>query len=541
MVSITVSKKSLLKKISARVSEEKLYDALHQIKCPVESEQGDEITLETTADRPDLLSSQGVARAVRGFLGIEKGLPLLKIEKSGVKVFVDSPSLKKRPFATGAVVENAKLDENGVKELFQLQEKLDLTHGRRRKRVSIGLYDFDELTPPFYYKAVHPERFTYIPLKSQKKMSLREILGEHPTGLKYAYTLSEFERDLPLLYDSRDEVLALIPIVNNAASAITAATKRIYIDQTGTDLNAMDASLNILCQDFADSGAKIKSVEIVYPDKTVTTPDAAPEEMALNADYANKTLGTALSKKQIADCLQKQRMGVQQGKGRVLNCLIPRYRADFLHPIDLVEEVALGFGYNDFEPKKPSVFTIGRLSGETMQEEDLRDLMAGAGFVEQWTYVLTSAAKHAAGEAVRIKNPVSSDYNAIRSALLPSLFDTLSKNTHEPYPQRVFEVGEVVVKDAKHHLRAVSQKRLACVSTSAQANLSEIASLALRAAKLKGESVSFRKAERAGFIEGRCVALWANGKEIGIAGELHPSALEKMQVQVPVIAFELMV
>src|SRR3989344_4723323 len=127
MVSIAVSKKKLLKKIGSKMSEAKIFDSLPQIKALLEKTDGDNLSFEITPDRPDMYSAEGIARAARGFFGLEEGLPELKMQKSGIKVFVDSSSLKKRPFAVGALIENVKLDENGVAELFQFQEKLDLT------------------------------------------------------------------------------------------------------------------------------------------------------------------------------------------------------------------------------------------------------------------------------------------------------------------------------------------------------------------------------------------------------------------------------
>lgn len=534
MVNIVVDRKALVKRIGA--SEEKVRDALPQVKAGVEAEENGRLTLEIRADRPDLLSPQGVARAVRGFLGIEKGMPKMLLQESPYSVSVDKSVEKIRPFIACALVERVKLDENSFEELIQTQEKLTLTHGRRRRKVAIGVHDASQIKFPLVYKAIPSNSpVQFVPLSKTQKMTVAQVMREHEKGLEYGFTLEGFS-SYPVIFDDYGDIISFPPIINSAKTAVSTSTTKLLLDVTGTDWEACNAALNILCQDFADDGARVYSINTGGR----RTPETTPEKMSLDAEKAGKLVGLDLSAKEIADCLRKQRLDASAG-GKKIEVLVPRYRTDFLHWIDLVEEIAIGYGYNKFEPKAPSVFTIGRLSGETMNEEHLRDLMAGAGFVEQWTYVLTSASKHASGEVVRIRNPVSSDYNAIRSTLLPSLFETLSKNTHEPYPQKVFEIGEVVVKDAKHHMRTVSQKRLACVSASAQANLSEIASLALGAAKAGGESVSFKNAEKREFISGRCVSLWALGKEIGFAGEVHPSFLEKMQVQVPVVAFELVV
>ncbi|MEM4254777.1 MAG: phenylalanine--tRNA ligase subunit beta [Candidatus Norongarragalinales archaeon] len=536
MVSIRVSKKGLFKRIGAKVSEDKVYEALHQTKVVFEGEERGTVSLEITADRPDLLSLQGVARAVRGFLGIEKGMPKMLLQESPFVLHIDKSVAKVRPVIACALVEGVKLDGAGFEELIQTQEKLTLTHGRRRRKVAIGVHDASQIRFPLVYKAIPSSSpVQFVPLNETRKMTVAQVMREHEKGMEYGFTLAG-QPFYPVIFDDYGDIISFPPIINSAKTTVSTRTTKLLLDVTGTDFEACNAALNILCQDFADDGARVYSVKT----GSRWTPEIAPEKISLDAGKAGKLLGLQLSARQAADCLQKQRLGARVS-GSKIEVSIPRYRTDFLHWIDLVEEIAIGYGYNEFEPKTPGVFTIGRLSQETLLEERLRDLMVGAGFVEQWTYILTSASKHPAGEIVRIKNPVSSDYNAIRSSLLPSLFDTLSKNTHEAYPQKVFEAGEVVVKDAKHPNRTVSQRRLGCVFAGAQANFSEIASLALKAARVRWNGVSFRKAEREGFIEGRCVSLWVAGKEIGFAGEAHPSALEKMQVEVPVVAFELVV
>ncbi|MFH0922776.1 MAG: hypothetical protein V1811_01830, partial [Candidatus Micrarchaeota archaeon] len=203
---------------------------------------------------------------------------------------------------------------------------------------------------------------------------------------------------------------------------------------------------------------------------------------------------------------------------------------------DLVEEIAIGYGYNKFQPKAPSVFTIGRLGKETETEEALRDSLAGSGFVEQSTYVLTSSEKHEA--CVRIKNPISTEYDALRSALLPKLLETLERNTHVPYPQRLFEIGEVVVK---HEGKALTQKRLSAITSHSQASLSEIAGALDNAVRALGKTMKLHQKKDSRFIEGRCASVSIEGKEIGIIGELHPTVLEKIQVQMPCAAFEITV
>ncbi len=534
MVNIVVDTKALVKRIGA--SEEKVREALPQVKAGIEAEENGRITLEIRADRPDLLSVQGVARAVRGFMGLEKGLAKMSLHASKLSVSVDKNVAKVRPYIVCALIEGVKIDERGFKDLIQTQEKLTLTHGRRRRKVAIGVHDASAVKFPLTYKAIPKNSpIEFIPLAKTHKMTLEMIMREHEKGIEYGFAL-EGKSEYPIIFDADGEVISFPPVINSAKTTVTPKTTSLFIDVTGTDWEACNAALNILCQDYADDGAKVHSITVGGR----VTPETTPEKMSVDAGQAAKLVGLDLSASEIVDCLKKQRLDAK-ASGKKIEALIPRYRTDFIHPIDLVEEIAIGYGYNRFKPKPPSVFTIGRLSEETLLEEKLRDILVGAGFTEQWTYVLTSASKHYAGDVVKIKNPISSDYNALRSSLLPSLFETLQKNTHEPYPQKVFEVGEVVVKEPKHHMRTATQKRVGAISAHSLANLSEIGGIVSVLGNVLGKSLSFKKTDRQEFIAGRCFGIWSDGKEIGVFGELHPSTLEKLQVQIPAIAFEIIV
>ncbi len=558
MVSVTVKKSYLLQLVGKRISDAQLSDSLFQVKAGCDDVSIEDLSLEVTGDRPDLLSAEGVARALKGHLGIEKGLPKLKMQKSTLKIICEPAALAVRPFIVGAVIENAHLTEDDVADLFQMQEKLDLTHGRKRKKISIGLYDMTPLQPPYYFKALDPDSTRFQPLKSDSKMSLRQILEKHDKGTAYAHLINQHKK-YPCLVDSKGEILSLVPIINGVSTAVTAKSKTIFIDHTGSDLQAMNASLNILCQHFADRGAVVKSVEVVYPNKKRVTPDSTPISLKLSISDTNRLLGLSLSATQMSACLSKQRISSTVSSKDSLLCQIPAYRADFLHPVDLVEEVAMGYGYNSFQPLAPQTFTKGSLLEKTRLQDSLQDLMLGHGFQQIATHITTNPAKFeksgddpsAIKELVRITNPVSEEYSVLRSFLLPGMLEVLSKNTHASYPQKLFEIGEVVVKDNKEETNARTELHLCAVIANADANFSEISSvLATTMSKLK-RSFKLEKldAENKKFLEGRGANAIEFGGEQGKenkrvvggqVGELHPRILEHWHLEVPVVVFELM-
>jgi len=288
-------------------------------------------------------------------------------------------------------------------------------------------------------------------------------------------------------------------------------------------------------KDFSDAGARIEAISVDGKDY----PETAPREMLLGTDYCNGVLGTKLSDNEIVHALLKQRITASKAKPGVVRCLVPRFRADFLHQIDLVEEVALGYGFNEFELKRPSVYTKGFLSAETLLENSVRDSLAGAGFVEANLTALSSEEtvykSLLESDAIKIRNPVSKDYGILRSHVLPSLLEVLAANTHEPYPQKIFEVGEVVRKAGGE---AVTLKSVAAASCHANTGLTEAASILQVLLSSLGKEFKLRKSECNSFMKGRQAQIIVDGKPAGFVAEIHPQVLENFGVSVPCSCFE---
>ncbi|MBI5225176.1 phenylalanine--tRNA ligase subunit beta [Candidatus Micrarchaeota archaeon] len=544
MVTVNVSKKYLLQLAGKKLSDLQLEEALHQIKSPIDSQDGNNLVIEVNGDRPDLLSAEGISRALKGYLGVEKGIPSEKFGKSGMVVNVDSSVKSVREFIVCAVVENLKISDDDLADLIQIQEKLTLTHGRKRKKVAIGLHDTSMLTAPYFYKAVDPKSISFIPLGKDRKMDLQEIIEKHEKGIDYAYILDGAKK-YPVIFDSKNQVLSFPPIINGALTMLTTNTKSIFIDITGLDYHACNIALNILCQDFADRGASVKTVEIKSGGKAITTPETAPEKMELDIGFANKLLGTELSAKQIVECLKKQRISAKIKNPKTIECLIPKYRADFLHPVDLVEEVALGYGFNKFIPKQPSVYTKGELSENTKLIDDAVGLMIGFGFMQINTPILTN--EKLAGKVksisplVKILNPISEEYENVRSSLLPQMLDTLSKNTHNIYPQKIFEIGSTIIANPKIAVQCENNISIAAAIASPTANISDLSPVLLELLGKLQLEFDLHKSELKMFISGRQATLKGKGAIFGEIGEISPEILEMLKMEVPISAFEIVI
>ncbi len=528
MVNYTIKKERLRKLVG--IPEEQVEKLLPNIKCEIENESEDEIEVEITADRPDLLSVEGIARALKGIIKREVGAPKLTLLKPSTYIEVDESIKKIRPIVVGAVVRNILMDEEKISELMQVQEKLTLTYGRRRARIAIGIHDFDKLKPPFVYKAVKPKAVSFVPLGKDKKMNLKEILEKHEKGIEYGYVVKKKEK-YPLFSD-REGVISFPPIINSARTTVTAKTRNLFIEITGSEFEECNTALNILCHDFQDSGGEIESTEIRESGGTITTPKTEKKKWLIGEAEVNSLLGSEFDVNKIIELIKMQRIDAD-AEGNYIKCETPAYRADFIHPVDLIEEIAIAYGYNKFKEIAPSVFTRGKLSEITKMEDTTKDVMIGAGFVEVNLPIMDSKGK------IEVENPVSSEYSKVRDKLIEQMIKMISKNTHTSYPQKIFEIGEIVRADEEEENMTRTEIRLAGVAAHSDANFSEIASvfdLVARALKMKYRlKEEFDKT----FLENRCATVYINGEKAGKIGEISPEILKKYKIEMPISAFEI--
>jgi phenylalanyl-tRNA synthetase beta chain len=359
MPNISVDYYDLISLIGKDIPKEELIEKVPMIGAPVESVTEDEIELEFSPNRPDLYSVEGVARALRGFFGIETGLKVYPSKESDIVLNVDESVQGVRDFVVGGLVREVLMHDYLVKSLMDMQEKLHATLGRRRAKVSIGVHDFDRVKPPFTYKAVDPSSVKFVPLASTEMMNLDEILQKHEKGIDYAFILEGLDT-YPLIVDVNDDVLSFPPIINGVLTTVTEETRNIFLDVTGTSLAGCETALNIVATSLAERGGKMETVQVKYPDKTLVTPNLEPAVKQLKVDYANDWIGISEDAKTIGELLERMGYGVSI-KGDALEVKIPATRNDVLHPVDLVEDVAIAYGYEKLEDEYPKQMTFGSL------------------------------------------------------------------------------------------------------------------------------------------------------------------------------------
>ncbi len=538
-------------------NHEQLNEILYSVKCELSGISRTEPILEDSelqlenkdTNRPDTWSTEGIARALRGLLGIEVGLKTYSLTRNpAVQIKVDKDLKEIRPFIACVVARHAKLNDVVIRGLIHLQDKLDQSYGRKRRRSSIGFYDFDLITPPLRYGAVGPDDLRFVPLEGDKPMSLREILDAHPKGIEYGHIVKEHEK-MPILLDSKQKVLSFPPIINsNDLGRVTPETKNILVEVTGTSEETVMNAVTILTTCLADRGAEISSAVVHYrygKPRTVMTPDLNERRVKLSLDSVKGLMGLSLNRAQAVSLLRRARYEVASSGEKQLNVRVPCYRLDILHPVDILEDVAIAYGLNKMEPKWPSDLTIGNLSPMEEFSDTVRELMVGLGFQEMLGFMMTSKEKlftkmnREPSQVVEVANPKIMTLTCLRYSLLPGLMDFLANNTHVEYPQKVYEVGDCTIWDQALPNRARDIRKLACVSAHSKANFTEIKSHLEPLMLNLGLEFTLTPTNDPSFFEGRVGSILIGDREVGIIGEVHPQVVENWKLENPVAAMEL--
>ncbi len=542
MPTVELSLRDLNDLLKDNLSLEDLKKNILFAKGEVEGKEEGKVKIDVKdTNRPDLWSVEGIARQLRGHLGTEEGLPEFKVKDSGVELVVSKKMSKIRPVIMAAVVKGLAFDDEAIKQMIQLQEKVANSYGRRRREAAIGIYDFDRIVPPVHYKPVGPKGTKFVPLEFKEKMTPEEILKEHPKGKEFAHLLKG--KKYPLLIDSKKNVLSMPPVINSDFTGkIDQNTENVFVEVTGHDQRIVSTALNVIVTALEERNGKIQSVKIKNGEDRVS-PDLKPREFDLDPDHCRDMLGLNLSNDDIMRLLRKARCNTEQRDS--LHVWYPAYRDDIMHQNDLVEDVAIMSDFNSLKPSPPELVTVGRLTENEERSRLFREMMGGFGFQEVMTYILSNRQNQLdkmelkKEKLAEISNPVSSNWSCLRKRLLPSLLEFLSQNKHVEFPQKVFEVGKVVELDEKEKLKTKDVLKVAAVISDNRVGYENVSSVVAAFLKNLGIDYKFKKKNHPSFFKGRCAVIVSCGKEIGVLGEISPKVIENWSLEKPVVGFEM--
>ena len=539
MPTININRKVFEKLVGKKLPTEKLKDRISYLGTDLENADEKEIIVEIFPNRPDMLSVKGLARAFSSFIGHKTGLRQYKVHKSNEKMIVEKSVTSVRPYTACAIVKGLNFDDEKIKEVIDIQEKLHIPYGRNRKKVAIGIYPFEKIKTPIRFTAKDPKEIIFQPLEFPRKINALQILKQHPAGRDYGHLL-EGKQKFPVFIDANNEVLSVPPIINSHKTGkISEKTKDVFIECSGFDFEIMKKCLNMIVCALSEMGGNIYSMELIYGNKKFTTPDLRPEATKVDVNYINKLLGLNLKETEIKKLLERMGYGYKNKKA-----LIPAYRTDILHQVDLAEDIAIAHGYDNFKALIPNVSTVAEENKFEIFKKKISDLLIGLSLIETVTYNLTnkefqSKRMNIDIPLISLANSISSDYNMLRSWIVPSLMEILNSNKHYEYPQKIFTIGTVFKKNDKFETNIEENERLAVAIASEKTDYTVIRQILDYLFRSLGLKYEITEAEHNSFIEGRLGRVIANGKKVAYIGEINPIVLQNWAIEVPVTAFEL--
>jgi len=542
MAAIKFSRKEFEKEI--KITKE-IEEKISLFGTHLESLTNEEIELEIMPNRPDLYSLHGFIRAFKRFIGKEKGLKEYKLNKpeKNFQVEVDKSTLKVRPYTACCIVKNLKFDDEKIKEIIDIQEKIHNTLGRNRKKIAIGIYPLEKITLPITLSAEAPKDIKFQPLEMDREMNALQILQSHPTGREYAHLLEGYEK-FPVFRDAKKSVLSMPPIINSHETGkITLNTKEIFIECSGFNIEILKKTINILATMFSDIGGKVYQMNIKHAEGNYTTPDLTPEKIKIVPENINKLLGLELKDNEIKSLLEKAGYNYNTSNK---TAEIPAYRTDIMHEVDLIEDIAIAYGYNNFKPEIPQISTIGEISRTEVMKKKISELLCGLNMIELATYhLLTKDDAKLLGikekEAIEVEKS-KSEYKILKPNLLVSTLKILSQNVDNEYPQRIFELGKVFEfdKENKSETGVNEPERLCIALANNNSGFTEIKQTLDYLTRMLSKEYKLEPcSENPFFIEGRCGRIIVNNKSIGHIGEIKPQVLSNLGIKMPVAALEL--
>jgi len=365
------------------------------------------------------------------------------------------------------------------------------------------------------------------------------------------------------------------PITNSNHSKISPKTRNVFIDITATDKTKAEIVNNILVSMFSqytEDPFTIEPIQINSPHnhQTRQAPDLTPRETQASISYINACCGLSLSATSICSLLKRMSYTATPSSASpdLVDVHIPPTRADVLHQADIMEDVAIAYGFNALPRSFPNISgTIAQPLAINKLSDIVRLEAAMAGWSEVLPLILCSHAENFGHlnriddgtTAVKLANPKTAEYQVVRTSLLPGLLKTLRENKHHSVPIKIFEVSDVAFK-APHLERKSRNERHFAAAWLGKTSGFEIVHGLLDRIMLMLKSVFITSEEGlAGKEVGEC-AYWISevddktflpghaasihlrmgGREqvIGVFGILHPSVLEKFELKYPVSTLE---
>ncbi|KAI9846926.1 MAG: phenylalanine--tRNA ligase subunit beta, partial [Thelocarpon superellum] len=441
-----------------------------------------QLKIEIPANRYDMLCIEGISLMLNIFRGKTR-TPVYRLvappDGELQTITVHPETARIRPYVSGAILRNIRFTKERYESFIALQDKLHQNLARQRTLVAIGTHDLDTIQGPFTYEALPPEKISFVPLNQTKKMNGAELMTfyEQDKHLGRYLPIIKDSPVYPVIYDAKRTVCSLPPIINGDHSKISVKTRNVFIEMTATDRTKVEIVNHIMVAMFSqytDEPFTIEPVKIISPHnhESRETPDLTPRETQAEISYINECCGLSLSANEICKLLERMSYQARPSTSspEYIDVQIPPTRADVLHQCDIMEDVAVAYGFNILPKTFPGKSgTIAQPLMVNKLTDIVRMEAAMAGWSEVMPLILCSHDENFAwlnrkddgNTAVKLANPKTAEYQVVRTSLLPGLLKTIRENKHHNLPIKVFEASDVAFKDLSLERKSRNERHLA--------------------------------------------------------------------------------
>ncbi|EGC31656.1 hypothetical protein DICPUDRAFT_50060 [Dictyostelium purpureum] len=534
--------------------------------------------IDVSANRYDLLCIEGIARSLNvynGKLSIPKYHIVPPVNGTHEKLIVDKSVEGVRPVIVAGILRNIEFTQETYDSFIDLQEKLHANICKKRALVSIGTHDLDTVKGPFTYKALPPKEIKFVPLSQTKQFDAEELFNFYDTTNSHLKKYLHIIKDsavYPGIYDSNNVLLSLPPIINGEHSKIKLSTKNVFIEVTATDRTKANIVLNTMLTMFAEYCKiphSMEQVEVVEADgKSALYPQIEEKQISADVDYINKSIGINIQPTEMVSMLKRMSLESKlSSDSKSVTVSVPVTRSDIMHACDVMEDVAIGYGYNNLVKEIPKTHTQGRIQPINKLSELLSAEVALAGFTEIMTFVLCQNQdnfgglnKVEDGSSVKIANAVSEEFTEVRTNLINSLMKSVVSNKAAPLPLKLFELSDVSVKGSTGNkdltdpnsnnsdVGAYNKRMLGAIYCANSAKIEVIHGLLDRVmlslnikpdTTRSGKGYYLEIGTDKVFLPGTCINIIVNGKKVGYMGIIHPIVLKNYGCPFPCTVLEL--
>ncbi len=506
--------------------------------------------VEVTPNRPDAMSTLGLARELAAHYDVPLREPEISFEESGeptaVTVELEDPvgcprftAREVRGIEVGPAPlwMRLRLEACGVRSINNVVDisnyvMLELGHPNH-------VFDRDLLGAEIVVRRAQPgERIVTLD-EVERQLHTDDIVvtdGRVPVGIGGVMGGGDSE--------VRPETTAVVieaAYFDPPSVLLTAKRQALHTEassrfQRGMDPNNADRANRRVAQMLVEHAGGVVAPGAVdaYP-KPIE-----PWQVSLPLSEVGRVLGVAFESDYVAALLT--RLGFAVGGDDPLQVTVPTRRPDVQRPVDLVEEVARLHGYGNFGDRV-SVGTGGGLPPKEKRLRKLRDVLVGAGYAEAITFSfigqadldrLTLPADDVRREGIEVVNPLRDEEGVLRTTLLPGLLKAAANNVGRRVPDvRLFEVAKVFLPVEGAALPA-QPEAVAWVMAGPQGGswhepgrepdvLDATGLWSLLARAMGVGDVEIRQAAPPAFHPERAAELVRAGVVVGVAGEIHPT------------------